>query len=197
MRCEGQSDLTGYMAINARRDTWYTRGFPIDGFYALARTWHDVGGPRNGCAFTHMLFLPLNVLGIVHDYSALFAYFRKPTRPNWEPYRQTVEIDFVPLMQVSDELPAGQRFLTNEEIAFWTNVPAPVVCKNDEITEDVAIHRWRRMTPEERQQTTFCTSAFGEVWRDKNRRYDFVGIAAPSKAHIGNFYHAHIAGLVK
>ena len=59
----------------------YVAGYPIleDGYYVLSKTWYADEMPRPGCVWTHILLIPIDCLGIIHNGRDILELFRRPT----------------------------------------------------------------------------------------------------------------------
>ena len=195
---ERSSDLTGYIPYGTRTDTWHSRGFPLDPWYVLMRTWYDVGGPRAGCCWTHALFLPIAATATLFDYLTLGHLFRRPTRGEYDAYRTPIDITWPPEKDKPAELPAGQRAPYAGEFARITkrNPDEPCIWSGEETAEAFCSYMWRfHFTAERRANFAFHSGAVDMVWYGK-RPYDVVCMAAPSHLQQGSFYHqrANIIG---
>lgn len=197
-----QSDLTGYMPHGTRTDTWHSRGFPLDPWYVLMRTWHDVEGKaiglRPGCCWTHALFLPIAAVETLFDYLTLGHLFRRPTRGDYDAYRTPIDLEWPPEKKARVELPVGQREAIRGEFSQLTrhDKATPIVWAGDETAEWFCSYVWRfHVPPERRRELAFHSGAVGPVLLGK-RPYDVIAMASPAYLQEGGFYHQHVAGQI-
>lgn len=188
---ERASDLTGYIPEGIRRDTWHSRGFPIDGFYVLMRTWHDLSGPRLGCAWTHALYVPIRIVHELQSPLWLGHLFRKPTRGQYDDYSTPLRVEWPPTKPESIELPLGQRAEFGGEFSALTtwDQEKPLVWAGDETAESFCSYAWRyRVPPERRRSFAFHSGAVNMCWNDR-QPYNIVCMASPWHLVQGHFYH--------
>jgi hypothetical protein len=195
-QADRSSDLTGYLPFGTRRDTWHSRGFHVDGWYVLMRTWHDTEGEaiglRSGCCWTHALFILDRIVHELPDYLWLGGLFRRPVRGDYSSYGEPIHIEWPPSMSGQIEFPLGQREPHANEFCSIENkeFTHPIVWPKDETAEAVCSYIWRSMKPERRKDFAFHSGAVGMCYAGK-REYDLVCMAAPSDLMIGNFYHEY------
>jgi hypothetical protein len=185
------SDLTGYLHEETRRDTWHSRGFPIDGFYVLMRTWHDLDGPRRGCVWTHALYIPIRIIHELGNYLYLGHLFRRPVRGDYKAYAEPLCVDWPPAKPDGIELPLGQRLAEGGEFTALTtwDRAKPLIWAGDETAEAFCAHAWRyHVLPEGRRDFAFHSGAANMCWNYKTP-YNIVCMAPPWHLVQGNFYH--------
>lgn len=195
MQADRSTDLTGYMPEGTKLDTWHSRGFPIDGWYVLCRTWHDIEGKaiglRSGCCWTHAVFVPLKIIHELQNYLWLGNLFKRPVRGEYEDYRKPFHIDW-PVLPVSVEYPEGQREAFTGEFAslITRQKDCPIVWSKSETAEHMCSFLWRIAKPEKLSSFAFHSGAVGMCYNGK-REYDLVCMAATTEPDrmIGNFYH--------
>lgn len=202
-QADRSSDLTGYMPFGTCRDTWHSRGFPVDDWYVLMRTWHDAEGEaiglRSGCCWTHALFIPNRLVHELPSYLWLGHLFRRPIRGDYSAYRNPIHLDW-PLLQSSHpvELPSGQRTANAGELASVADRVdgKPIVWSKDEIAEYLCSYIWKSLVPDRRKDFAFHSGAVGMCYVGK-REYNLVCMAAPAKLMVGNFYHEYVKKWVR
>jgi hypothetical protein len=191
------SDLTGYMPFGTRRDTWHSRGFSIDDWYVLMRTWHDVEGEaaglRSGCCWTHALFLSIHVVRELPNYLWLGGLFRRPVRGDYSSYCEPIHVEWPPSKQERIELPFGQREARVGEFASVAHriEGRPIIWSKDETAEHLCAYLWGSTDPDKRKDFAFHSGAVNMCYVGK-REYDLVCMAAPANLMVGNFYHERV-----
>jgi hypothetical protein len=144
-------DLPDAVPQGVRNWSPFVRGFPIDGYYILARTFLDSSATRGGMVLTHALIISLDDICETENLASFFGRLRSSAAdcPNSV---ETLELD------TTDSEYATTTDLISVANALATLGLAPVVQLGVERFEPLVISLWNNLWPALRRTFAFRLS---------------------------------------
>lgn len=186
------SDLSGVLPTDGEFEPYLTLyPLPSDTFYAVAKTWPDVGATRAGCVLTHTLLIPTEQWAHENEPRVFANALRRPTHSALETFRKKVAFRRCDQAPESPEIPAS--LMSEFVMRFFDEGVTPVVWIGQTRPADLTWKIVAGLWPSLRSRFSVCTNALQPRTLQK-RPFDLMFASREVYSRFADLDPSHFIG---